>query len=610
LYQIPESKRKFLTKTSDSNQGYMPVEFVEFLLNNDERFLQWNVQQSAIPGSIDHVEINQQYVNKVISDRVLFPDPSNTIIAATAAGSSTVIVGGSRIVPENDYYNGMVFRVEYGLGAGQQRVITDYTYNSNGTALVSLKNPLNVSVTGGTGSDASLFSILPRVEIVGDGQSNNNALNTYYDAAELNVKFSTESISGSSARYIESIEVSNSGRNYTFAEVNVYSGLTHYNTSATDFANYAVPIIGYPGGNGFNPVSELGCAGIMIVADFSQDENNRITVENDYRQFALCKNLELVDPRYRIYFNQAGVSGSFSAGATITQGATGPSGIVYSWTPGISGITGTSELIVYQASDEDFAPNKTISGFTIFDCEKITRAGKESRILTGLKLVPIGATGTVFDPSGYDYRPQYIAVGVGNTANSVPRSNSTGRIYRWAPDPGTNTTGVLYLENSAKFSLGENVSQLTKELRSLETPKGRIISTEERIEDDQEIYDQVTQLKIHYDGTNTFESSAFVFDGKVQKYGGTASGYVLDWIVSSGGTSGNLFLTNVFQSFNTGDQIKYAKGTTSSYLSTISQIVSLPDVKYRVGDIVHIQNIRPVERNFEQKEEIKLLVEF
>lgn len=610
LYQIPESKRKFLTKTSDNNQGYMPVEYVEFLNDNDERILQWYVQQSAVPGSIDHIEISEQYVDKVISDRVLFPDSSNAVIAATGAGSSTVIVGGSRIVPENDYYNGMVFRIEYGLGAGQQRVISDYTYNSNGTALVTLNNPLNIAVTGGTGSDASLFSILPRVEIIGDGHSNSNTFNTYYDAAELNVKFSTESISGSSAKYVESIEVANSGRDYTIADVVVYSGLTHYNTSVNDFSDYATAILGYPGGNGSNAVKELGCAGIMIVADFSQSENDKITVQNDYRQFALTKNLELLDPKYRLYFNQAGVSGSFTVGASITQGTTGPGGIVLSWTPGTSGVTGTSELVVEQVFGGDFAPNNSIAGFTIFDCEKIEYAGKESRILTGLKMTPLGSTGAVFDPSGYDYIPQYVAVGVGNTANSVPRSNATGRIYRWSPDAGTNASGTLYLENSTQFTIGENVSQITKQLQAVQTPKGKIYAIEETIEDNQEIYDQVTELRLNYDGTNTFEDESFVFDAKVQVYGATASGYVLDWIAASGGTYGNLFLTNVFQSFAESDQIKYAKGTTSTYLSTISEIVSLPDVKYRVGDIAHIQNIRPVERSFEQKEEIKLLIEF
>ena len=57
LYQIPESKRKFLTRTYltegtnigiISRQGYMPVEYVDFLELNDERTLQFSVQQAAV----------------------------------------------------------------------------------------------------------------------------------------------------------------------------------------------------------------------------------------------------------------------------------------------------------------------------------------------------------------------------------------------------------------------------------------------------------------------------------------------------------------------------------------------------------------------------------
>ena len=71
---IPESKRKFITKTvydetSSSSaafqriivQGYIPVEHVEYLkLVDEERSLQWNVQEAAIDGEISFVELKQQ----------------------------------------------------------------------------------------------------------------------------------------------------------------------------------------------------------------------------------------------------------------------------------------------------------------------------------------------------------------------------------------------------------------------------------------------------------------------------------------------------------------------------------------------------------------------
>jgi hypothetical protein len=392
--------------------------------------------------------------------------------------------------------------------------------------------------------------------------------------------------------------------------------LTTYNGAVVDFSKYATPILGYPGGNGSNPVDELGCAGLLIVSDFSQSESNKINIDNDYRQFALLRNIELYEPIYKIYYNQSGVAGTYAGGETLTQVSTGAVGIVTQWKEGLSGQTGTSEIFVTRTSATgDFTIGVTgldVYNYTTYDVRKETLAGREGRRLVQLKLVPAGTTGNVFDPSGLDYTRQHLAMGIGSTADNISASNTTGIVYSWQPDAATNLIGSLYLEyTQGNFKLGEYVIQGTKDRTGFETPKGKIVDILEAEVGNASVYDQITNLAISNDGVHTFPTSYYTLDSRVSCLSGStkvAAGDVVDWSYASGST-GNLYLTNTSGIFSVGNTIAYTDGV-NTYNGVINTVVGLPDVRYRTGEVVHVQNIRPIERSIEQREEIKFLVEF
>jgi hypothetical protein len=81
---------------------------------------------------------------------------------------------------------------------------------------------------------------------------------------------------------IETITVTNSGNNYTYANVSIVSAL---GSGLEAFAPTS-PI----GGHGFDPISELGCAHVMLTAEFNGDEGGILPTDIDFHQVGLMVN--------------------------------------------------------------------------------------------------------------------------------------------------------------------------------------------------------------------------------------------------------------------------------------------------------------------------------
>lgn len=622
LYSIPDSKRKFLTSSASGILGYMPVEYLTRINENDERILQWDVQQAAVTGSIDYVAVDEILRDRVISDRVVFPADENQVASAATAGTNTVVIAGPNLVLSNGYYRNFVFRVESGSGAGQQRVITEYVAGSN-SATLTLQTVLDVGVTGGTGSDLSLYSIYPQIYVNGDGSSNLNTLNTGATTAEVTAKFLTTTVDGvTGARYFDSIEVVSGGKNYTYADITVISGLTSIPGTTADMTELATAIMSPPGGHGSNPVKELGASSLMIVTDFIQDEDGKVTVENDFRQFALIKNALLNRPQWHLRLAAPGLSTSFETGDTVVQGATATDGTtgydlatgeIVEWNVGPTGTSGTAELVLTNVSGA-FALKGIINGTTAFNITHVVEkriAGLEGRMLKRLKLSP---TGDTFRADGLDFTRGFIGIGVGNSASNVSSSESTGIVYSWEPDPGTNEYGNLYLEfPNGSFNSGEYIGQFPPgPSGGGYVPNiGKIIEIDEEIQGQQDAYNQTLNLQLIYDGITPFTDRSFTLDqGITAMSGGVEIGtaYVTDWVALSGNSIGTLKVLDVHGYFLTGNSLLYTNSSATGAI--ITEIVSEPELVYRSGEIVYLQNLRPIARSLEQTEEIKLVIEF
>lgn len=625
LYQIPESKRKFLTKTRGESVGYMPVEFIEYLRTNDERILQWNVQQDAVDGEIAHIRLNPEVQPFVVTNRCVFPNAANEVVGNVLAGSTGATIASPFLFANTNYYNNMVLSIDNNAGRGQRRVITGF-FPSDGSnaAFVTVDVPFSSGLSGGVNS--SKFSIVPNIRVVGDGEANNNINNPYSTSAEVSVRFGSLSNSSNTAlssqscnefyenqRFVDSIEIVNGGKNYTFASLEYVAGLTLPSQSVF-IEDLATPILSPPGGHGSNPVKELGASSLMIVKDYVGNEGGAVGVENDYRQFALLLDPLLSEKQVRISFHESGLQGSFAVGSTAGQqpstGIDAAYGKVISWRPGTSGHSGTSELVLTDIRNGEFACGATMSNLKIFSVDAREEAGSEARKLVRLTLANMGVAFT-----SVDFTPGFLAHGMGDFETSIPPSRALGEIYAWEASLGTNGLGYLYLENvCGDFKVGERISQTGKTYGSFKGDIigiGQVIAIDTVVREGTETYDQTTSVILDYDGSNSFSQTTFTTDDFVEFSASPnvrGNGYVMNWLSGSSGLTGELRLLGIRGTIQAGMTIPY--GLANQYQATVDSVIHVGELKYRSGDVLYIQNVKPITRSQDQKEEIKIVIDF
>lgn len=661
MYMIPESKRKFITKTvydeTSANasayqrvivQGYIPVDYVDYLrLVDEERSLQWNVQQAAIDGEIAFTELKQEYRPYLTAINCVIPDNSNSVSQNYSNGyTGTIRVYSPYLIGLNGFYDNLMFSVDSGPGEGQRRVIKSYTYTPIGNyGSITLDNPLTI----GLSANSSKFSIVPNIRIEGDGQSRENYLNKFKEA-DITVKFgpglttvrdtcNTTNIYNQTL--IDSFEMVDTGSGYSRAEFKMVKGLTFAAgfTGTGDIDDVANIVLSPPGGHGSNAIRELGAAALMVVLDFNQDERKKLSVNNDYRQFGIVKNPLLKKPQTRLRFWQWGLSGSFISGTTLVQGKTGAGGAtglsaasakILSWSTGVSGYIGTSELVIEGTTGGNFVCDGIVSSttgavssgyFTILDMKHRTVAGTEGREVLRLKVSPAsGASGAEFRNDGSDLRPGLWVNSIGNPSSNISNTRFTGLINKWESAPGTNALATLYVEDATQIPTRfENLVEADYYMRpTLGGPTGvsalaKVIDVGETTRNSSSIYDQTTTLTVSTTIANPFSGSSFVPDSIVRGItGGTTqgTGLVVEWSYSvTGSTSGVLRLSGVKGSFDN-TIVEFKDTTTATGNARITEIIHEEELLYRSGDLVYIQNTQPIRRNIEQREEIKILFQF
>jgi hypothetical protein len=627
LYSIPESKRKFLTKSRPGAIGYMPVEYVETLRPSDDRTLQWNVQQAAVNGKIEFAYINEEakgYWRSTPS--CVLPSNSNVVVRGASAGGMTAYIYSQELLPDSNLYKGMVLSIDAGPGQGQRRVIKNFTYGVSGSYGIA-QVEIDALVLGLSGTDdgdqQSYFSILPQVVVDGDGRAYNNTNNPAITTADFVLKFaplpSATGASGATAsgKILSSIEVVDGGQEYTYANLSVPKGLAYVEGTPSQYIDLSKNIFAVmppQGGHGANPVRELGAAAYMIVKEYSQDEGGKVNTDNDFRQFGILRNPLLRDKQVRLKFYQPGLTGSFVVGTTAGY-RNGPVGTVLEWCPGQAGTTATSQLVLgdVHGGTGTFSAGATVGSLTVFDVVNKTVAGTEGRHLMKLTLIP---TSSEFSSNGNDFRFMNFVHGVGDRASNTPQSRSSGEVYSWKPTAGSNKSGDLYLENpKGKFNVGEQVLQTTPFFAGSNglTGSGKIYSIDTALVNVPSTYDLTTSVTLF--GEN-FVNGTFEKDTKVTFVRGmtSSSGYVVDWTPATGGTNGYMRLTGVQGTVVAGMTAQYfasnGPGLTSLVSALVQSIEHNNELKYRSGDVLYIQNIKPIMRDIEQREEIKLVIEF
>ena len=670
LYRVPEDLRDFLT------DDYMPVEFIKGTsgLLPDERQLQFNVQEAAINGSIDFIDLispgdvdpNPAYPFSVPPSSVQFVQRSENAIEDTGvivsfptANEVELDNGSASLV--NGAYDNMVLRAIDGAGEGEQRIIVSYdgptqtaTLNApfssavvagvdsyevksremKGANLLSQVNDVFngyvVTIVSGPGigqqrgvvaydgvtqvftldaaweadlvADAnpalsSFYQVTPKVTIVGDGEG-----------ATATSIVNTEGV-------ITQINVVNRGSGYTRATVEVTPVFPLGDPEPAD----AEAEISPPGGHGSNAVKELCAKRALIVVRTDKDELGVFPVANDFRQFGIVRNPVLNDgsgtiageeipPRLSIEVAWDGFTAldnsSFddSGGFFVFGEESGAVGDIIGWTPDPGGEAGV--LVIANATTDDFVlPDGANPGefLTQFDSGFATVDTQIATVVL-VQQLPLNT------PETYRQTCELTLKSDGTIANQLTDASfAVDRIARGQSELElTDASGYVSGEN---FTVGETVTgQISATTAVVVSWTPATVGEPGSVLALKTVVGTFLDGEVVLGGTSGFE---IIID-----LGGQANvgveGIIAQWEPAPDGLTGVLSLVDVRGEFQIGELIDEFDPDTDITVTDIGEVTakSVPELVNRSGELLYIQNIKPIQRDNEQAEEFKILVEF
>lgn len=550
--------------------------------------------------------------------------------------------GGKIDTPGNK--NGYILKVKNSTTNPQSinnyGVITDCGFTGAGNNIVYFTvtdDAVSFSVTNPSagGTDFTTFEILPRIRITGDGSG----------AYAFPVMNATKNIVG--------VDLVNRGEDYTQAKVFVTTSIS---TQPTKVHPTITPVLSPQGGHGSNILNELNAKDIILIVEILEEDQDKFIGGGSYRQFGIVKNPVLndgsltvagsTDPYYRditlVYSGQntsrglddwknSGFNGSsknFMLGMETSVGSK------IDLLKSVSDVNNERRLVVkakniggnyitQQTRPNDyllsFPASADVTGFIIGE--------------TVTQTIPAGTTVASADPTktdgisyGYDINSRGTVIANQNkvlTVRTQTNSFVSGSVKVIGSRSGVSAAPSQILPRYGEYAWVYNSTQNAFISEGGTYDLFRVVEVGSPYFDLNETpsFNGLTLLKL---GTsvsgstggvdvttaeltqNSFSVGDFVQQGSSgDAFGNYASGTVYNWeFINS--SNGNLYLTDVFGKFNS-----VSGGLTGSTLGAfIVTGVSLPDIDPKSGEIIYINNVRPISRVKGQSEEFRLRLGF
>lgn len=495
MYQLSEDQKKFVT------DEYIPVETLTGISYSGERGLQFDVQQKASSGSIEHIDITQEgthWPQTVVANHYDgvndFEVAQNVVVQAAAVGVNQVALNMKNILTYAGSVADIVGYSVYfysGAGAGQYHEIsaattTDDSGSGLGYALITLVKPLTRSLSVAA-VDISRFEILPTIKLYGNG-SNAVAIPQMKETA-LN----------SSQYVIDSVVMVNSGKNYTVVRAEAVRGVTQL-TIGSSLQTLLKPQISPPGGHGSSAETELGARDVMINVKTDGEVGGAISAVNDFRQFGVLKNptihkgnlagklagdeqeerirLRLIKPEQVIiefdlndivgdknyYPVGGGTNYDYVIGSEVTQEETGAKGVVVNWVPpvytGVDPSTGAGDDLVGKLWLE-----VTVGTFL----KQSRKTNEDGTVTAGLSIYSSVNNYPSYDKYNHTDIPFDVLRYTNETFDKTSfvlgtSSKATAEIVDWVVDEG-GLSGFIYLKDvNGKFTIPRIDSETGKVL--------------------------------------------------------------------------------------------------------------------------------------------------
>jgi len=667
MYKISSTDESNFTVDSLSStvDSFIPVKFIDYNYDlSTEESTQYDIQTSAVANSIDFVDINPNYENHITFDPikcVVDENLSCSLFNGATAGSYVVdiipcenLMSHPSSVNPTDYLKDLVFNVVSGPGAGQRRIISTskLMVNTSGLATTSayvrltLEDPLDVGLSSVAASEPSYFTIEPRITVVGDGQSlsGSNSGNSYLKSADFRPLFE-ETSPTDSKKTLKYIQVMDRGKGYTNIKAFFSSGITHYYPVFSgdqlslkieefnkDYENLLRPVLPPSGGHGSNAPMELGCANVLFKANLESTESGKLPATNDFRQIALLKNPLLNEEIIQLRFSDTGSAG-ITMGASVTaSGSVGSGKIIKVTNFGtdvgheiyVSGISGSFEgatTVSVNGSSHTVDPYDGYKRFTI--------AGTENKNLLKLKVSGVGESEGPIDTGSYLARD--VLVGMGDRSKGIYPSYATGTIRSYQT-VGTEEVEFTLESVKGRFNIGEMVGCLRKPTSgdaegdfvvfgSLGATKSSVDSYRYSQDNFRESYSVTTKIVLDASGEKNFNETTFFEDQPIYSFDDDgypqkllsqkviASGHIFAWELTSSVRVTLYVVGTKKNKFRYKDHIPYGYRSDDGTLiyGTIREVTEA-DVRYDSGEVMQIQNLKPIKRSESSKEEKSLVL--
>lgn len=642
IFKIPEDTLKFVT------EEHIPVS-IAVANTITETLPQFTVQSYAVDGAIDVYRFTESegvygrsttktYKIGIPSDGVpIDPTTGATLDPAALNVQGSRFVKLSKLMQEDDpyselnnYYANYSIYVASGRGKEVGQVLNVVAYHG-ASRVAYVWPPLEFdlyqeeAVDGGqTILPASKYQILPTVKVEGDGAG---------AVARCAIDVSKK---------VTEIRSVKRGSGYTVATAVITSPVD----SGTGPA--IVPEIGPPGGHGSDAVDEFGGSHLMMLVDVEEDEDGDFTLVNQYRQFGIVRNpvfndgtgriagTEIdrigtmlvekpyfADVSYQFFPNKTFVPGNIIFGessramAKVVDWVSTPGqayGILY-FTPlggkfqppdpsfgdhiliaftDTAGGTFTVGSRVYQPAPEANSFGITADGFVVSWTPGATHAPElVVKVVSG----SFSATGTVIsDETEYD-SSQILAVERygGENIRQMEISNE-GEFSFLSSETASGTTGPDTTQNVGRI---------------VEYDRSKVVDPSNLT------YRQTWKLTISGVTAGVLDNSTFDEDKLIWQTDPVTGLKVYATIVSweTNGVTGELEVTDAQGTISTsiegvGGAFEYEDGFDSSLAGIVISAMEEPETVPGSGDVLYIQNIRPVTRSLEQGEEFRIQIGF
>lgn len=264
MFTVPQYDRRLITAFSNET-NYIPVSRPSGNYYYGENILQFEVQENAVPGTVDTVFLNPDaLLSGTGADLCVSSAKSLAYVADGASGATAMTLSGPALSAQTNAYRDFTITITSGPGAGVSRVIGGYNKDSKG---ITFSEPLPVDVV------RAQYQIAPTLKIYGDG----TGAEGYLKLTERPLAFG-----------IKNFVVTNPGRDYTYAFVGdpQPSGITFINNFWVQ-ANISPKF-----GHGFDAITELNPTYLQVCVDINGGETASTLrlADGKFRQIMLLKN--------------------------------------------------------------------------------------------------------------------------------------------------------------------------------------------------------------------------------------------------------------------------------------------------------------------------------